>query len=131
MHCDLVGMRHPRTEDDGWQLRILEQHEGVTMIPRFIRKTPLFSGEGEVWEVGGRRVLVMPGQEGSYVCADDAKDRKEQDWVTDELERIAKANGFWLKTAPSIDIMMIVVRSGDVAAFLQACADRFGGAQEA
>ena len=75
--------------------------------------------------------MVLPGRGISYVCAEDVKDREEQDWLTDEIEKVAKVNGFWLETAPSIDIMMVVVRSENVPAFLQACADHFSGSREA
>jgi hypothetical protein len=96
------------------------------LSPRLIKKLSRPGGSGEVWEVGKYRVLVLPEKDISYVCAEDVTSRAEQDWLTDEIEKVAKASGFWLKTAPSIDVMMIVVRAADVPAFLQACADHFG-----
>ena len=101
------------------------------MTPSLIRKLPRRGQDGEIWNLGGGyELLVLPAHEVAYISAHGPKDRAVCDWMTDEIERVAKEKGFWLETTPSIDIMMVVVRSADVPAFLQACADHFSGSQE-
>lgn len=94
------------------------------MIPTLVERLQSEFGDGQVWDIGGgHRLLVLPAGEMAYISAHDSKDQAEQEWLTQELERIAKSLGSWVKTAPSIDIWMIVVRSTDTAALLQACAN--------
>lgn len=100
------------------------------MRPRMIRAIPRPLGDAEIWDVGGEHhVLVLPGVETRSVSAHGVRDRKQYDWLTSEIEKVAKASGLWLETVPGIDTWMVVVRTADVPAFLQACADHFGGTQ--
>jgi hypothetical protein len=94
------------------------------MMPTLVDRLQSKFGDGQVWDIGGgHRLLVLPEGEMAYICAYDTKDRVEQEWLTQEIERIAKSLGSWVETAPSIDIWMIVVRSTDTTALLQACAN--------
>lgn len=94
-------------------------------MPTLVELLPRARGDGQIWDIGGgRRLLVLPEGEMEYISAYDSKDRDEQEWMTQEVERIAKSLGSWVETAPSIDMWMIVVKSADTKALLQACADR-------
>jgi hypothetical protein len=94
------------------------------MMPTLVERLQSEFGDGQVWDIGGgHRLLVLPAGEMEYICAYDSKDRAEQEWLTQGIERMAKSLGSWIKTAPSIDTWMIVVRSVDTTALLQACAD--------
>ena len=96
------------------------------MMPRLVDMIPRDRGDGEVWEVGGGyRLLVLPEGEMAHVSGYRARDRAEGDWLTLEIERIARATGLWCETSPSIDITMIVVRRDDAPALIRACADHF------
>jgi hypothetical protein len=94
------------------------------VTPKLVDRIPRERGDGEVWDVGGGyHLLVLPEGEAAYVSGYRTKDRKEGEWLSLEVERVAKERGLWLETSPGIDIIMVVVRSDNVATLLQACAE--------
>jgi hypothetical protein len=102
------------------------------VTPRLVERIPRERGDGEVWDVGGGyQLLVLPEGETAYVSGYRARDRAEGEWLSREVERIARGTGLWLETSPGIDLLMVVVRLGDAPALLRACANHFDGPDEA
>lgn len=97
------------------------------MTPRLVDRIPYDRGDGEVWQISEKyHLIVLPEGETACVSGYRTKDRFEGEWLSLQVEKVAKRAGLWLETFLGIDVVMVIVRRENTAALLNACAEELG-----
>ena len=75
------------------------------LTPTLVDRIPRERGDGEVWNIGGGyHLLVLPEGETACISGYRTKSRSEGEWLSLQVERIAKDAGLWLETSLGIDV---------------------------